>query len=125
MSIKILIIEDEKAIRDIYSLVLQKEGFMVEVAENGKEAIAKLNVFNPQIILLDMVMPVMDGEAFLKHAKLKSKRPNTKTIILSNLSGVLPAKYKNSYGVTHSVLKSSLNPKELVKVINLVNLNRI
>ena len=125
MSVKILIIEDEKAIRDIYTLVLQKEGFIVEVAANGVEAISKLNVFNPQIILLDMVMPVMDGEGFLRHAKLRSKRPDTKTIILSNLSGALPNKYKKSYGVSHSVLKSSLNPKELVKVINLVNLNRI
>jgi two-component system alkaline phosphatase synthesis response regulator PhoP len=58
---KILIIDDEEDIRELLSYNLKKEGFIVESAENGETGLAILNSFKPQLVLLDVMMPGMDG----------------------------------------------------------------
>ncbi len=60
-NIKVLIVDDEQDIVDMISYNLEKEGYMVKRASNGKEAIAIAKVFYPEIILLDVMMPEMDG----------------------------------------------------------------
>jgi two-component system, response regulator YesN len=110
---RILIIEDERPLREAFTYLLQSEGFNVESAENGKIGLAKLVSFKPHLILLDMLMPVMDGEAFLKHAELPAKYPRVKTLMLSNLSDPIALDDVHGYGVTASVLKADLSPAEL------------
>jgi two-component system alkaline phosphatase synthesis response regulator PhoP len=58
---KILIIDDEEDIRELLSYNLKKEGFIVESAENGETGLAILSNFKPQLVLLDVMMPGMDG----------------------------------------------------------------
>ena len=58
---KILIIDDEEDIRELLSYNLKKEGFIVESAENGEAGLAILSSFKPQLVLLDVMMPGMDG----------------------------------------------------------------
>lgn len=58
---KILIIDDEEDIRELLSYNLKKEGFIVESAENGETGLAILSSFKPQLVLLDVMMPGMDG----------------------------------------------------------------
>jgi DNA-binding response OmpR family regulator len=113
---KVLIIEDEKPLRDVYALILEKEGFEVSVAENGKVGIKKLRTFKPDLILLDMLMPVMDGMGFLKSGDLPSKYPHTKTIIVSNLSAPISEADSKKYGVVHCFIKVDLSPADLAKV---------
>jgi len=113
---KVLIIEDEKPLRDVYALILEKEGFRVNTAENGKVGIKKLHDFKPDLIILDMLMPVMDGIGFLKTANLLTNYPNTKTIIVSNLSDAISSSDSKKYGVVHSFIKVSLSPTDLAKV---------
>ncbi|MFH1479255.1 MAG: response regulator [Candidatus Omnitrophota bacterium] len=74
---KILIVDDNKGLRDILTIMLSLEGFMVEEAGNGKEALDKINVSKPDLILLDCNMPVMDG--FEVYRRLKGN-PKTKNI---------------------------------------------
>jgi len=64
---KILVIEDEKEIRDFVIEVLQKEGYAVAGASNGKEALRILEKITPHLILLDVTMPVMGGLEFCRH----------------------------------------------------------
>ena len=108
---KILIIEDEKPLREVYSLILEKEGFEVNTAANGAIGIKKLHSFNPDLIVLDMLMPVMDGITFLKSADLKHNYPHIKTIVVSNLSD--PLEDIDKYGVVHCFLKVDLSPVDL------------
>lgn len=110
---RILIIEDEKPLREAFVYLLSSEGFLVESAENGKAGLAKLAAFKPHLILLDMLMPVMDGETFLKKAKLAVKYPQVKTLMLSNLSDPVTLDDAHTFGVTSSVLKADLSPSEL------------
>lgn len=110
---RVLIIEDERPLREAFTYLLQSEGFLVESAENGKVGLSKLATFKPHLILLDMLMPVMDGAAFLRKAELPSKYPRVKTLLLSNLSDPVAFDDSHQYGVTLSVLKADLSPAEL------------
>ncbi|HEY5667840.1 MAG TPA: response regulator [Candidatus Saccharimonadales bacterium] len=110
---RILIIEDEKPLRDAFAFLLTSEGFTVELAENGKVGLEKFVVFKPHLILLDMLMPVMNGEEFLRRAKLQTVRPKVRTLVLSNLSDAISLEDAHLFGVTDSVLKADLSPAQL------------
>ena len=114
---KVLIIEDEKLLRDVYAMILKKEGYSVGLAENGKIGIDKLKSFNPDLILLDMLMPVMDGLGFLKSAKLPKNHPAVKTIIVSNLSNPITKNDSQKYGVVKTMLKVNFSPREFVAIV--------
>lgn len=114
---KILIIEDEKPLREAFAFLLQSEGFDVSLAENGKAGLERLAEVRPDLILLDMLMPVMNGIGFLKAAKLAAAFPSTKTLLLSNLSDPITVDEARAYGVTNSVLKADLSPAELASVV--------
>lgn len=110
---RILIIEDEKPLRDAFAFLFKSEGFVVDMAENGKIGLARLRAFKPHLLLLDMLMPIMGGEEFLKRAQLPTTYPNVKTLMLSNLSDAISLEDASAYGVTDSILKADLSPKQL------------
>lgn len=114
---RILIIEDEKPLRDAFAFLLQSQGFTVDFAENGKVGLEKLKEFEPDLILLDMLMPIMNGQEFLEHANLARKHPHVRTLMLSNLSDPITFDDAHLKGVTDSILKADLSPDELVGVV--------
>lgn len=63
---KVLIVEDDLSIREALQELMEDEGYQVDVAGNGKEALGKLEAGLPFVVLLDLMMPVMDGFAFLQ-----------------------------------------------------------
>jgi two-component system response regulator (stage 0 sporulation protein F) len=70
---KILVVDDEESIRFLYKEELEEEGYIVECAKNGEEALEKLMVFKPDLISLDIKMPVMDGIEALKRIREKER----------------------------------------------------
>jgi CheY-like chemotaxis protein len=70
---KILIVDDEESIRFLYKEELEEDGYIVECAKNGEEALEKLIVFKPDLISLDIKMPVMDGIEALKRIREKER----------------------------------------------------
>jgi DNA-binding response OmpR family regulator len=114
---RILVIEDEKPLREAFSYLLQSEGFKIASAENGKLGLARLREFRPDLVLLDMIMPVLNGMGFLKQARLVHDFPRTRTLMLSNLSDAITFEDAHEYGVTNSVLKADLSPVQLVDVV--------
>jgi DNA-binding response OmpR family regulator len=66
---KILIVDDEESIRFLYTEELEEDGFSVEVAKNGEEALEKVSIFKPDLITLDIKMPGMDGIETLKRIR--------------------------------------------------------
>ena len=83
---KILIIEDEQHQREALRTAFEKKGCTVEVALNGKDGLEKLRVFVPNIILLDLLMPVVDGFAFLEAIRNDESLKSIPVIILTNLA---------------------------------------
>ena len=83
---KIMVVEDDSFVMDIYQTKLSQEGYEVIQAENGVEAFKKLETKIPDLILLDIIMPYMDGLQMLKKIKLEEKLKNIPVILLTNLS---------------------------------------
>ena len=70
MTNKVLVIDDEKQIADIIKFNLEKEGYIVETANDGQEGIDKVYRWNPDLVILDIMMPIKDGFQVLKRSGL-------------------------------------------------------
>ena len=112
----VLLVEDEILLQDVYQLVLSSQGYIVYVANNGREGISLLKKYSPRVILLDIFMPVMDGKDFLRNIDTKAF-PNTKIIVYSNLIDDAVKQEMLGLGADQVVLKSTMAPKDLVALI--------
>lgn len=115
---KILLVEDDPQLSLTYSILLKKLGYTLELAFNGEEALVKLKHYEPNLILLDIRMPRMDGIEFLRHAKMPENFPRTKIIVFSNMEQADQIEEAMSLGAHKHVLKSSLSPTALAELIN-------
>lgn len=75
MSGKVLVIDDEKQIADIIKFNLEKEGYTVQTANDGQEGIDKVHQWNPELVILDIMMPKKDGFQVLKEIRVKYHFP--------------------------------------------------
>lgn len=115
---KLLVVEDDKLLREALALKLEKANFTVTVAMNGQEALAKLQTFKPDLIMLDIMMPVMDGLTALKEIH---KNPDTKDIPVIMMTNINEADQLNEameYGVKDYLVKSDWRLEDVVKKIN-------
>ena len=82
---KILVAEDDKFLDNAYRVKLTKAGFEVKIVRDGKEALEVLKTFLPDIIILDLVMPIKDGFATLEELKQDPRLKNIPVMVASNL----------------------------------------
>ncbi len=78
---KILVVDDEVNIRELYRDELAEEGYKVELAENGVQALAKFESFKPDLVTLDVMMPGMDGIEVLK--RIREKNTSVPVLLLT------------------------------------------
>jgi DNA-binding response OmpR family regulator len=83
MAHRILIVEDDAALREMMAELLEVEGFDADVACNGQEALEKAHENPPRVIVLDMMMPVMDGWTFRAHQRFDAVIADIPVVILS------------------------------------------
>lgn len=116
----ILIIEDDSFFQKFYAEKLAEQGFAVTTAANGKEGLEILNKNRVDIILLDLIMPVMDGFEFLQEfAKLKESIP---ILVFSTLGQTEDIERAKKLGATDYVNKSFFDfPKLLEKINSLIH----
>lgn len=115
---KILIVEDEPLLRESYNMILSTEPYDVDVARNGQEALEKCSQTTYDLILLDLMMPVMDGPGFLEKYTADAGQHNpTNVIILSNLSSGDELNRALDLGARRNILKASLSPKQLIATV--------
>lgn len=117
---KILLVEDDVFVSDVYQTKLKQEGFDVVSAENGAEAMKKLEAAVPDIILLDIIMPYMDGKEVLARLKKSEKWKNIPVIILTNLSQRDDVEEILQKGADDYLIKSHFTPSEVVEKIKAV-----
>lgn len=113
---QILIVEDETLLNEAYETVLKHEGYVVYKAFNGEEALEILKKNTPDLILLDLRMPKMDGLTFLSELQ-KKDHPDYKIIVFSNYDVQKDIDSSFDLGATHYVLKAYASPKELVRIV--------
>lgn len=114
---KILVIEDELMLQQAYAQILTHTGYEVAVAGDGAEGLQQLERVKPDLILLDILMPRMDGLEFLEQAQIKKNYPKLKVLAFSNLSNAPKVNKMIELGATKHVLKSSVSPGELVSMV--------
>lgn len=121
---KILIVEDNKVLSHAYELILKREGHEVEAAYDGEEGLVKAEAFQPNIILLDILMPNKDGLAFLEEYDVKTKHPDTIVVMLSNLGEDKKIAKAMELGAYKYIIKAHASPAQLAVLVNhLINKN--
>lgn len=114
----ILFIEDENLFCELITSYLTKAGFRVTVAKDGIEAIQCLKEFVPDLVLLDLFLPYINGFEVLGHIRSNPLTKAVPVIILSNLSGEENIKKGLALGANEYRLKASMTPKEILKKVN-------
>ena len=111
----ILIVEDEKPLATAYQTILNKEGYEALTASNGEEALEVVGKKFPDLILLDMKMPKMNGLEFLR--RLEKEMPKKGVIVFSNQDTQADIDEAFRLGAKRYLLKSWASPQDLVKVV--------
>lgn len=114
---KILIIEDDPLISRMYESAFKFEGFEVDFASDGKEGLAKIQKDMPTLVLLDIMMPVMNGLEVLSAVEADPKTKSIPVIVLTNLSGTADAEKAIALGAVKYIIKSQYKPKQVVDMV--------
>ena len=114
---KILIVEDDKDLHAAYKLILSKDGHDVQSAYNGREALKILEKNTPDLILLDLLMPIMGGLELLENYDLK-RHSKVKVLIFTNMESSPEVNRAYELGATRCIIKSWTAPQNLSKVVN-------
>ncbi|MCR4263191.1 MAG: response regulator [Candidatus Roizmanbacteria bacterium] len=112
---RILVVEDETFLRDLYVEILTDEGYQVDSAADGAEGLKKIQIGGYDLILLDIVLPKMDGIEILK--TIKANPPQNKNgaiVMLTNLGQEAVISEGVSLGVRGHIIKSDYTPDKLL-----------
>jgi DNA-binding NtrC family response regulator len=120
---KVLIVEDDKDLNNAYTIILKKAGHTVESALNGKIALGSVKKFKPDLILLDLLMPIMGGLEFLQNYNLDSHN-GVKVLIFTNMENSPEVNEAYSLGATRCIIKSWTAPQNLTKIVDDVLISR-
>lgn len=115
---RILIVEDDRDLNKAYFTILTREGYEVESAFDGQEALEKLKNFEPDLILLDLLMPVMGGLEFLQHWNIRNKQSDVKVLIFTNMENSPEVTEAYKLGAHRCIIKSWTAPHNLAHVVN-------
>jgi len=115
---KVLIVEDEQTLLDMYSLKLSKENFEVIKAADGQEGLEKAKSEKPDIILLDIMLPKIDGFQVLKNLRETKGFKNVPIIMLTNLGQNEDKQKGKQLGATDYLVKADTTPTDVVEKIN-------
>lgn len=114
---KIAIIEDDQAISQMYRIKFEAEGYKVETAENGKLGLELIEKMRPDIVLLDLMMPVMTGDVMLAKLRKTDFGKDLKVIILTNKGEQEIPDGVKELGVTALILKADMTPRQVAELV--------
>ena len=111
---KIAIIEDDQTISQMYRMKFEADGFDVQLAGNGKIGVSLVESFSPDIILLDLQMPEMDGAEALTEIRKHDWGNTTPVIILTNMGEEESPKALQHLNVESYIVKADMTPSQVV-----------
>lgn len=110
---KIAIIEDDHVISQMYRMKFEADGFDVQLASDGKSGIDLVESYKPDMILLDLQMPEMNGADALEVIRKNSWGKNIPVIVLTNTGEEEAPRSLQSLGVHSYIVKANLTPREV------------
>lgn len=115
---RIMVVEDDVDLNNAYCIILRHEGHEVVAAFDGREALEKLKDFEPDLVLLDLLMPVMGGLEFLQAWEAPKKSPGVKILIFTNMENSPEVSEAYKLGANRCIIKSWTAPHNLARVVN-------
>jgi len=117
---KIALIEDDQTISQMYRIKFEACGcYEVELAENGIDGVKLVEKFNPDIILLDLRMPAMDGDECLKEIRKHDWGKNIPVLVLTNIGLEEAPSILKSLNVANYIVKAEATPKQVVSLVDI------
>ncbi|MDD2732112.1 MAG: response regulator [Candidatus Pacebacteria bacterium] len=113
----VLLVEDDPFLVEIYNTKLKEAGFSVEIATDGEEALKKLNDAIFDLVLLDIVLPVIDGWEFIQKIKTDDRFKSLKIVVLSNLGRKEEIERGVKLGVAKYLVKAHHTPSEVINEV--------
>jgi|SRR3989344_782501 len=114
---RLLIIEDEAVVARMYEKIFNYAGFTVKIAGDGEDGLAKVKTTNPDLILLDIMMPKMDGLKVLDLLKKDEFTKNVPVVILTNLGNDAVVTEAFRLGATGYIFKSGMSNDRIVEEV--------
>ena len=113
----ILLIEDDPLLIDIYSTKFKEAGVEIQVADSGEKALSLLKKVSPSVIIMDIVLPHVDGWELLAAAQKQENLRNTKIVVLSNLGQKEEIEKGISLGAARYLIKAHYTPSQVVEEV--------
>ncbi|HSX17809.1 MAG TPA: response regulator [Candidatus Saccharimonadales bacterium] len=114
---KVAIIEDDLAIAQMYRLKFETEGFDAKIAENGKLGLTLCEQMKPDIVLLDLMMPEMNGDEMLEKMRQTEWGKHIKVIILTNVGEQEAPTALRDLNVSAYIVKADMTPKQVADLV--------
>lgn len=112
-----VVVEDDQDIQFLYKLKLEREGFEVQTAANGEEGLAVIQAFQPDIILLDLMMPVMSGPEMLALLRAETWGSSARVVVLTNISKDEAPQALRFLHVDRYIVKAHHTPAQVVNIV--------
>jgi len=116
---KIAIIEDDQAISQMYRIKFENEGYQVETAENGLIGLEMIEKIKPAIVLLDLMMPEMNGDVMLAKLRDTNWGKDVKVVILTNVGEQEIPPHVKELGVSAIIIKADMTPRQVADVVKI------
>lgn len=117
MNITIAIVEDDIAIQQMYRMKFESEGYNVEVADNGEDGLVMIEKTAPAVVLLDMMMPVMDGPTMLAQLRQMDWGKDVPVFILTNMGKEEAPSNIHELNIEAFIVKAEMTPKQVAEKI--------
>ena len=117
---KILVAEDDKFLANAYRIKLVREGYDVKICYDGEEVFRSLENYTPDLIILDLIMPRMDGFLVLEYLKKTEKWENIPVIVVSNLGQSEDIVRATKLGAEDYMIKTDLSMKNLAEKVGAI-----
>jgi len=114
---KIAIVEDDQAISQMYRIKFEAEGYEVETAENGKLGLALAEEMRPDVMLLDIMMPEMDGAEMLDKMRQTDWGAKIKVIVLTNMGEQEAPDIIRELNVKRFIVKAEMTPRQVAEMV--------
>lgn len=115
---RVLVVEDDHDLNNAYCIILRHEGHEVVAAFDGKQALKKLSDFTPDLVLLDLLMPIMGGLEFLQQWGGPKKHQDVKVLIFTNMENSPEVAEAYKLGASRVIIKSWTAPHNLARVVS-------
>jgi DNA-binding response OmpR family regulator len=115
---KILIIEDDVLLSRMYTSIFSSGNYEVDNATDGQEGLDKARASQPDLILLDIMMPKLNGMEVLSKLKSDPKFDSTPVVVLTNLAGDNDVQSALGLGAVRYIIKSEVKPKEVEAIVS-------